>query len=262
MRRTVSTLILTRPNPGNMTREEAQFILHAYRPNGEDADDPQFEEALALVRNDPELARWFARELGLDVAIAARIHSVQPPPDLRTQLLVAREVIRPRPWWRRPAWIGAAAAVALLISVVSVLLLRRSSEAEFASFRGRMIEASLDETNHLDVWGLENPELKQWLIENRGHPGFILPRGLAAKGIMGCKVLDWHGHRVTLLCLIFGGKHVDVFVINESDLPGVSVGSTPRFGSERGLTTATWRREGKVYFLAGNIPELDLKQFL
>ena len=67
---------------------------------------------------------------------------------------------------------------------------------------------------------------------------------------------------VTLLCLKFGGKHVDVFVINESDLPGVSVGAGPRFGSERGLTTATWRREGKIYFLAGNIPESDLKQLL
>jgi hypothetical protein len=53
-----------------------------------------------------------------------------------------------------------------------------------------------------------------------------------------------------------------VFVVNESDLRGVSVGGSPRFGSERGLTTATWRREGKIYFLAGNIPESDLKQLL
>jgi hypothetical protein len=65
-----------------------------------------------------------------------------------------------------------------------------------------------------------------------------------------------------LLCLKFEGKHVDVFVINESDLPGVSLSATPRFGSEHGITTAAWRREGKIYFLAGNIPEPDLKQLL
>jgi hypothetical protein len=245
-----------------MNRQEAQFVLHAYRPSGEDAHDPQFQEALGLVRNDPELARWFAREQVLDAAIAGRIHSVTPPPDLRTQLLLARKVIRPRPWWRKPAWIAAAALVALLISAASLLLLRRTDEAEFASFRGTMIEASLDIRKHIDVMGLDANELKQWLIENRGHPGFVLPPGLADKGIIGCKVLDWHGHRVTLLCLKFGGKHVDVFVVNESDLPRVSLSATPHFASERGMTTATWRREGKIYFLAGNISESDLKQLL
>ncbi len=245
-----------------MNREEARFILHAYRPNGEDAHDPQFEEALALVRNDPELAHWFAREQALDAAIAGRIHSVSPPPDLTTQLLLARKVIRPKPWWRKPAWIAAAASVALLISAASVLWLRRNGETEFASFRGTMIEASLDMRKHIDVMGLDAGELKQWLIENRGHPGFVLPPHLADKGIMGCKVLDWHGRRVTLLCLKFGGKHVDVFVINESDLPRVSLSAAPVFASERGMTTATWRREGKIYFLAGNIPESDLKQLL
>jgi hypothetical protein len=62
--------------------------------------------------------------------------------------------------------------------------------------------------------------------------------------------------------LKFSGKHVDVFVVNASDLPGVSLSATPRFAAERGLTTAAWRREGKIYFLAGNIPESDLKQLL
>jgi hypothetical protein len=245
-----------------MNREEAQFILHAYRANGEDANDPQFEEALALVRSDPELARWFAHEQILDAAISARIHSMSPPPDLTTQLLLARKVIRPRPWWRKPAWVAAAASIALLISAASLWLLRRSGETDFASFRATMIEASLDMTKHIDVMGLDADELKRWLIEHRGQAGFVLPPGLADKGIIGCKVLEWHGHRVTLLCLKFGGKHVDVFVVNESDLPGVSLSATPHFASEHGLTTATWRREGKIYFLAGNIPESDLKQLL
>ena len=245
-----------------MNREEAQFILHAYRPRGEDAHDPQFEGALALVRDDPELARWFAREQALDAAIAGRIHSVPAPPHLTNELLLARMVIRRRTWWRKPAWLAAAASVALLISVASVWWLRRSGETEFASFRGTMIEAYGDMTKHIDVMGLNADELKRWLIEHGGDPGFVLPPGLASKGIIGCKVLEWHGHRVTLLCLKFSGKHVDVFVVNESDLPRVSVGAAPHFASERGLTTATWRREGKIYFLAGNIPESDLKQLL
>jgi hypothetical protein len=42
----------------------------------------------------------------------------------------------------------------------------------------------------------------------------------------------------------------------------VSLGAAPVFAAEHGLTTARWRREGKIYFLAGNIPESDLKQLL
>jgi hypothetical protein len=245
-----------------MNRDEAQFILRAYRANGEDARDPQFKEAMGLVRNDPELARWFADEQALDAAIAERIHSIPSPSHLTTQLLLARKVIRPRPWWGKPAWTAAAASVALLISAAALLLLRKSGETNFASFRGTMIEASLDTKRHLDVTGLDADELKQWLIEHRGHPGFSLPPGLADKGIKGCKVLDWHGHRVTLLCLKFGGKHVDVFVVAEADLPGLRLGAAPVFASERGMTTATWGRDGKIYFLAGNIPEFGLKQLL
>jgi hypothetical protein len=245
-----------------MNRQEAQFILHAYRANGEDAHDAQFKEAIELVRNDPELARWFASEQALDAAIAERIHSISPPSRLTTQLLLACKVIPPRPLWRKPAWIAAAALVALLISAASLFLLRRSGETNFASFRERMIEASRDTKRHLDVTGLDGDELEQWLIENRGHPGFVLPPGLADKGIKGCKVLDWRGHRVTLLCLKFGGKHVDVFVVDEADLPGLSLKVTPVFASDQGMTTAAWRRDGKIYFLAGNIPEFGLKQLL
>jgi hypothetical protein len=245
-----------------MNREEAQFILHAYRASGEDAHDPQFTDALALVRTDLDLAHWFAREQALDAAIAGRIRSVSPPPELTNQLLLARKVIRPRPWWRKPASLAAAASLALLISAASLWFLRRSGETEFASFRGTMIEAYLDMSKHIDVMGLDDDELKQWLTEHCGQPGFVLPPRLADKGIIGCKVLEWHGHQVTLLCLKFGGKHVDVFVVNESDLPGVSLSATPHFASEHNLTTATWRRAGKIYFLAGNIPEFDLKQLL
>lgn len=245
-----------------MNREEAQFILHAYRASGEDAADSQFTDALALVRTDPELAHWFAREQALDAAIAERIRSVLPPPELTNQLLLARKVIRPRPWWRKPVSLAAAASLVLLISAASLWFLRRSGETELASFRATMIEAYLDMSKHIDVMGLDADELKRWLTEHGGDPRFALPPNLADKGIIGCKVLEWHGHRVTLLCLKFGGKHVDVFVANASDLPRVSLGPAPRFGSERGLTTAAWRRDGKIYFLAGNIPESDLKQLL
>jgi hypothetical protein len=43
-----------------MSIEDAKLILSAYRPGDQDADDPQFREALELTRHDPDLARWIA----------------------------------------------------------------------------------------------------------------------------------------------------------------------------------------------------------
>ena len=43
-----------------MNRDEAMFILSAYRPGGADAHDAQFAEALDLAKQDAELAAWFA----------------------------------------------------------------------------------------------------------------------------------------------------------------------------------------------------------
>jgi hypothetical protein len=42
-----------------MTNESAKFLLSAYRPNGTDAHDPVFKEALEQAPCDPELATWF-----------------------------------------------------------------------------------------------------------------------------------------------------------------------------------------------------------
>jgi hypothetical protein len=243
-----------------MSRAEAQFILRAYRANGTDENDPQFREALDLAKQDPELARWFADELALDTAVAGKILSMHAPPDLKVQLLLAGKTVRPVSWWRKPARLAAAACIAALLAISSWLMLRRPGREDFAHFRHAMVQASLDMKSHYDVMGLNADQLKYWISEHHGDNDYVLPVGLAGKQIAGCKVFDWHGHQVTLLCFKFDGKHVDLLVVNEDALPGLSLGVTPQFAWDSGLSTAAWRRDGKIYFLAGNIakPELNL----
>ena len=243
-----------------MNREEAQFILRAYRANGEDAGDPQFQEALALVGKDPEFARWFAEELALDASVANKLRSVTVPPDLKSKLLLARKTVQPVRWWNKASWVSAAAAIALLLAVAGVLLLGRKDAGDFAQFRRAMAQASLDMSQHVDVMGLDADQLKSWIIEHRGEPDFVLPAGLVDKRIMGCKVLAWHGHRITLLCFKFSGKHCDVFVVNETALPRLALGSNAQFSSDAGMNTAAWRRDGKIYLMAGNLSQPDLEQ--
>lgn len=90
-----------------MTNGEAKFILTAYRPNGRDAADSLFAEALAQARTDPELRKWFAAQLAFDTSISAKLRELQPPDRLRELILagvrVSSRAGRPRrrhwPWY-------------------------------------------------------------------------------------------------------------------------------------------------------------------
>ena len=245
-----------------MNREEAQFILRAYLPNSEDAHFQPFAEALALARQDPILAQWFAAEQAMDAAFAAKLRARPIPADLRSQLLLARATIARRAWWSRPVWLAAAASVALLLALGVWRLRPASGTGQLEAFLGAMELAALDMSAHVDAFGMDGPELKQWLTEHRGHPDFVLPPKIAQHGVMGCKVVEWQGHRVTLLCLKFDGGHMDIFVVNAADLPGTRLGEAPQFAAASTLTTATWQSEGKIYHLAGNFSVDQLKRLL
>ncbi|MBL9194947.1 MAG: hypothetical protein JNJ82_21505 [Opitutaceae bacterium] len=245
-----------------MNREEAQFILGAYRPNGADAHDPQFQDALALAQRDPELGRWLAEQQALDRAFSAKIRSRPLPGDLKAQLLLARTTVRRGAWWRKPVWLATAACFAVLLVAGGLLLSGRGHTAEFAAFRDAMAAASADMGDHADVWGLDTDGYRKWLAKNRGTSDFVLPASLADRGIAACKIVEWQGHRVTMLCLKSGGQHLDLFVINASELPGIALGSKPLLVADSGATTAAWQHNGNVYLLAGTIPMEELRQLL
>ena len=52
-----------------MNSREAKEILLLYRPRTADANDPEFSEALALAKKDPELATWFEQHCTLQTAV-------------------------------------------------------------------------------------------------------------------------------------------------------------------------------------------------
>ncbi len=66
-----------------MDNLEAKFVLNAYRPGGQDANDPRFAEALEQVRRDPVLERWFVDSIAFDMAMTEKLRAIEVPPDLR-----------------------------------------------------------------------------------------------------------------------------------------------------------------------------------
>lgn len=71
-----------------MDKEEARFILRCFRPDGADAENPDFAEALAWAAKDRELGEWLVRERARDAGFATALNAIAIPPILREEILV------------------------------------------------------------------------------------------------------------------------------------------------------------------------------
>jgi anti-sigma factor RsiW len=259
-----------------MTRDEAKIILQSFRSNGQDADDSFFAEASALAKTDAELAVWFAQQQKFDALVSSEIKSLPASPNLKAKIL-AREnkqrqkiVELPAPvWWRNlfsfnsPVSWAMAAAVVILLGI-AVFWNQSNGSARFADYSAQMVSAAINDSNHVDM---ENKDMKQvvaWLGEHHGENKLVLPVALNGdNGLAGCRVLDWHGQKVSMLCYgLSGSGHVDLFVteVNAfSDAPPVD---RPQFANSGGTPTASWSHDGKVYLMVGHGEATDLQKIL
>jgi anti-sigma factor RsiW len=257
-----------------MNREEARLILQACRPGGQDAGDPQFAEALALAKSDAELAAWFAEQQKFDTFASRKLKSVAVPSDLKAKILA--DAIQPRQkilelpgpaWWQnlfRPPVSWAMAAMIVVLLSLAVFWKQPESTAQFADYSAQMVSAAVNDAHHVDV---ENSDMKQvvaWLGEHHSENKFILPAALNnANGLVGCRVLDWHGQEVSMLCYgLNGAGHVDLFVAQSKIFPDAPPVDQPQFASSGGMPTASWSHDGMVYLMVGHSADADLKKLL
>ena len=96
-----------------MNREEARFILKAYRPGESDARDPEVAQALALAESDPALRLWLERQIASQAILRESLRQIPIPPDLRERILEAPNIGKVAVSTRRRPWLTLAAAVAL-----------------------------------------------------------------------------------------------------------------------------------------------------
>lgn len=262
-----------------MNHDEAKFILRAYRPGGQDTDDPQFAEALAHARRDPELARWLAEQTALDRAIGSKLQAIPVPADLKASILAGRKVVpvRVEPWWRRSLHPAAvAAALAVTFATVGFLGLREPPEpkADFALFTHDLTDylgkgygvlprhahlASTDATYfgamsyRMNYRSPSLEDIRQWLAQNGGHSDFATPGGIKHPLNLSCGVMDWHGKRITLIAFQTGRSlprdKVHLVIINSADLPDPPAQSQPHFDEREERTTAAWSDGPLTYFL-------------
>ena len=234
-----------------MDSQEAKLILEAYRSGMDDAEPP-FAEALAQARRDPALARWLQEQTALDAAIRGKLRSVDVPIGLKTRIL-ANAKTEPR----SSVWAWLTPAMALLVMVIAVFWLRPTG---FAVYRGEMVKFVSVEYK-LDVKTGNFEEFRQALAQNNSPSIPALPPALAKLELEGGCLMNWHGHKVTLICLEAKDHDVWLFVAERQSLPDAPP-ATPVFAKTGKITTASWTADHLTYILATEGDEAELKGYL
>ena len=247
-----------------MTIEEAKFILQAYRPDGQDASLPEFREALQLVDQNLELKTWFEQERAIDHVLAEKLSAERPPEDLLSSILVSNKVVQPAP----TAWTGSlikwAVAVFLVGAILFTAIQNNRSADDLAYFRSEIM-AHLNVIGHsFDHESNRFSDLKAWLDTNGVAPLQTEPiRRLTDLPTYGCKVMDWNGQKVTLICFRLADfRSVHLFVFHDMKMAHPEQHLEPSWQESDGWTTVGWTQNSDLFMLAGKIPKQDLRQYL
>ncbi len=243
-----------------MDNDQAKSIFREGRP----ADDPLAVEALAHLQRDPALARWLAEERALDTAIAGKLRSITAPAGLRAAILAGTpEAARPARSSRRSAF-TLAALIFLLLGCAAVWLpILTAHPDSLASFQSEM-GAILTDGFRFQYQSALLPALQGWLAEKHGITHYRVPPALAAQTRpTGCRVFDWNGKKVALLCFYTAdGQVVHLTMIARADLHDAPTSPQPRYAHRGTWTSATWTSGDTVYFVMSPLSEATLRVLL
>jgi hypothetical protein len=230
-----------------VNRQQAKHILISYRPGIDDDTDPEISQALRLAEADSELKAWLENQRATHAAIRAHLHKVFVPPDLRWQILAGRKAVAPR--WRRPEFLVAAAAIALLCVLSAFWFWHSEDEETFAAFRSRMVRFAVREYR-MDIETNDMATVRQFLASKGAPADYEVARGLAVLQVAGGGCLRWRNNPVSMVCFRSGASMLYLFVLNRTAVDDPPP-NTPQGVKLRGLATVSWTSGENTYVLAG-----------
>lgn len=249
-----------------MNREEAKIILSAWRPGRDSAEgDALFQQALACIESDPELAEWFAAHQADDDLMRQALRKIEPPAHLRDAILAEAKIVpMASPAARRMplAWAYAAAAAVFLLA--AVLFIPGGVPVQSAS----AMETALAEIaeKHGHAFGSKEgnlDEVRAWLAANGGAADFTVPAGLKNRGAVGCEVATIEGAKVSILCFHLGDQGTaHLYVVDRSLLSNPPPQLNPAMKKIGAYAMASWSEGGRSYFLAKRGDEATLRRLL
>ena len=247
-----------------MNSQQAKFILKGYRPNGADAGDATFGEALEHARHDPALREWFAREQAFDAKVSAKLCEVQAPAGLREAILAgvrvsAAEVPR-RNWWQQPRWLALAASIAVIFSVT--LALWPKSSSGISSVTELALLDAKHTWNHHGIHGGQAGALQAALSQPSTHLGERMPVDFAALRKTGCRTLTFSGAEVMEVCFERNGVWFHCYIAQRADFPTLVAAVTPAFLQQGDLSGMAWADAANFYVVVSDAGRAALEKLI
>jgi hypothetical protein len=248
-----------------MNNDTAKELLSAYRPNGQDATDPCFTEALEQARRDPELRAWFERERHRDQAIAAILSQYPVQGNHKQALLAMVEVAKPvryhKARWR---WFALAACAIFAFAWIGLHFFdsRPIASATVATGLPARLAGWADGISTLDHPSTNVAEIKAWLKSTGAPSPATLPKALAGASPIGCETLHTaDGVAVSVICFMDQGQLVHLFVWN-ADANLTQGYPDHSWFNANGWNGFVWKDGNQVFALLSKASQKDLTGLL
>ncbi len=252
-----------------MNRDEAKEILITYRHGTADAADPQIAEALAVAKNDSDLAGWLEMHCARQFVLSEKFRQIVPPAGLKEQIISEHAVNQKAPSLLqrdlKPLPVLALLLILGLLGATWFGAFKRNDTLTI--YRSQMATTAM--------WGYDMTlatndlhQIRDYLAANQAPANFTLPAGLQKSTLTGCAVAAWHKTKVALICFRTGeaaansGNNLWLFVVDQASVHNLPKGEHPEIASVNGMITASWVKDGKLYLLGTLNDEQTLKLLL
>jgi hypothetical protein len=252
-----------------MNHDDAKNILLLYRPGTADVADPQVVEALALVKQDAELARWFDAYCARQEVVRAKFRQIPVPAGLKEQI-VSEQAARGKiiDWRRLPMLTAIAAAVVGLFVFIGPWLKSLQSDNNLAIYQNRMVGVAL-RTYVMDLTTNDPAQIRTYLERNHAPADYVLPAPLEKVAVTGCAIQSWQGMKVSMICFRTGkplspGEQGDLwlFVVDRASVKNAPSAGPPQLARVNQLMTAVWAQGDKLYLLGTEGDEQTIRRYL
>ena len=251
-----------------MNRDDAKDMLLLYRPGTADAADPQIAEALALARQDADLAAWFKEYSARQEILRQRFREIPVPAGLKEQI-VSEQMARERSVvWKVNAALAVAAVVLMAFVLAGLWLHQPAAGNSLAIYQNRMAGVAL-RGYAMDLMTHDPQKVRAYLQQNGAPADYALPESLQKTAMTGCAVESWQGARVSMICFHTGkplpsGEQSDLwlFVVDRNTVKNPPPAGAPQLAKVNDLMTATWTQGNRLYVLGTKGDEETLRRLL